>query len=137
MSDGDLMAKILLVEDNEMNRDMLSRRLLRKGYEVVMAVDGEQAVAMAESEQPDLILMDMSLPVIDGWEATRRVKAGRRRLPIFPIIALTAHAMSGDREKALERRMRRLRYQADRNAAPARKDRRSARTPLRDNHVWL
>jgi two-component system, cell cycle response regulator DivK len=94
------MAKILLVEDNEMNRDMLSRRLLRKGYEVVMAVDGEQAVAMAQSEKPDLILMDMSLPVIDGWEATRRVKAIEASSRI-PIIALTAHAMSGDRERAL------------------------------------
>ena len=94
------MAKILLVEDNEMNRDMLSRRLLRKGYEVVMAVDGEQAVAMAQSEKPDLILMDMSLPVIDGWEATRRVKAIEASSGI-PIIALTAHAMSGDRERAL------------------------------------
>jgi CheY-like chemotaxis protein len=94
------MAKILLVEDNEMNRDMLSRRLLRKGFEVVMAVDGGQAVTMAESERPDLILMDMSLPVIDGWEATRRVKASDATGHI-PIIALTAHAMSGDREKAL------------------------------------
>jgi CheY-like chemotaxis protein len=94
------MAKILLVEDNEMNRDMLSRRLLRKGFEVVMAVDGGQAVTMAESERPDLILMDMSLPVIDGWEATRRVKASEATGHI-PIIALTAHAMSGDREKAL------------------------------------
>jgi two-component system, cell cycle response regulator DivK len=94
------MTKILLVEDNEMNRDMLSRRLLRKGYEVVMAVDGEQAVAMAQSEKPDLILMDMSLPVIDGWEATRRVKAIETSSRI-PIIALTAHAMSGDRERAL------------------------------------
>ncbi len=94
------MAKILLVEDNEMNRDMLSRRLLRKGYEVVMAVDGQQAVAMAQSEKPDLILMDMSLPVIDGWEATRRVKADEASSRI-PIIALTAHAMSGDRERAL------------------------------------
>jgi len=94
------MAKILLVEDNEVNRDMLSRRLLRKGYEVVMAVDGEQAVAMAQSEKPDLILMDMSLPVIDGWEATRRVKAAEASSRI-PIIALTAHAMSGDRERAL------------------------------------
>ena len=93
--------KILLVEDNEMNRDMLSRRLLRKGYEVVMAVDGGQAVSMAESEHPDLILMDMSLPVIDGWEATRRVKAAEATAHI-PVIALTAHAMSGDREKALE-----------------------------------
>jgi len=93
--------KILLVEDNEMNRDMLSRRLLRKGFEVVMAVDGGQAVSMAESEHPDLILMDMSLPVIDGWEATRRVKAAEATAHI-PIIALTAHAMSGDREKALE-----------------------------------
>ncbi len=94
------MAKILLVEDNEMNRDMFSRRLLRKGFEVVMAVDGGQAVTMAESELPDLILMDMSLPVIDGWEATRRVKAAKTTANI-PIIALTAHAMSGDREKAL------------------------------------
>jgi two-component system, cell cycle response regulator DivK len=93
------MAKILLVEDNEMNRDMLSRRLLRKGFEVVIAVDGGQAVTMAESEQPDLILMDMSLPVIDGWEATRRVKADAKTAHI-PVIALTAHAMSGDREKA-------------------------------------
>ena len=94
------MAKILLVEDNEMNRDMLSRRLLRKGFEIVMAVDGGQAVSMAETECPDLILMDMSLPVIDGWEATRRVKASETTRHI-PIIALTAHAMSGDREKAL------------------------------------
>jgi CheY-like chemotaxis protein len=100
MSGGELMAKILLVEDNEMNRDMLSRRLLRQGFEVVMAVDGGQAVIMAESERPDLILMDMSLPVIDGWEATRRVKAADRTAHI-PVIALTAHAMSGDREKAL------------------------------------
>jgi CheY-like chemotaxis protein len=95
------MMKILLVEDNEMNRDMLSRRLLRKGFEVVMAIDGGQAVSMAESEHPDLILMDMSLPVIDGWEATRRVKAAEATAHI-PVIALTAHAMSGDREKALD-----------------------------------
>jgi CheY-like chemotaxis protein len=95
------MAKILLVEDNEMNRDMLSRRLIRKGFEVVMAIDGEQAVALAQSEHPDLILMDMSLPVIDGWEATRRVKAADETCDI-PIIALTAHAMSGDREKTLD-----------------------------------
>src|SRR6202790_4885748 len=101
MSGDELTMKILLVEDNEMNRDMLSRRLLRKGFEVVMAVDGGQAVSMAESEHPDLILMDMSLPVIDGWEATRRVKAAEATAHI-PIIALTAHAMSGDREKALE-----------------------------------
>jgi two-component system cell cycle response regulator DivK len=93
------MTKILLVEDNEMNRDMLSRRLVRKGFEVVIAVDGGQAVTMAESERPDLILMDMSLPVIDGWEATRRVKADAKTAHI-PVIALTAHAMSGDREKA-------------------------------------
>lgn len=92
--------KILLVEDNEMNRDMLSRRLLRRGFEVVMAADGGQAVSLAESEHPDLILMDMSLPVIDGWEATRRVKAAEGTAHI-PVIALTAHAMSGDREKAL------------------------------------
>jgi len=95
------MAKILLVEDNEMNRDMLSRRLIRKGFDVVMAVDGEQAVALAQSELPDLILMDMSLPVIDGWEATRRVKSADTTSKI-PIIALTAHAMSGDREKTLD-----------------------------------
>jgi two-component system, cell cycle response regulator DivK len=101
MSGDELTMKILLVEDNEMNRDMLSRRLLRKGFEVVMAVDGGQAVTMAESEHPDLILMDMSLPVIDGWEATRRVKAAEATAHI-PVIALTAHAMSGDREKALD-----------------------------------
>ena len=95
------MAKILLVEDNDMNRDMLSRRLLRKGYEVVMALDGQQAVEMAAAEKPDLILMDMSLPVLDGWEATRRIKAAAETQGI-PVIALTAHAMSGDREKALE-----------------------------------
>jgi two-component system cell cycle response regulator DivK len=96
-----MMAKILLVEDNEMNRDMLSRRLIRNGFEVVMAIDGEQAVALAKSELPDLILMDMSLPVIDGWEATRRVK-GAEATSNIPIIALTAHAMSGDREKTLD-----------------------------------
>jgi CheY-like chemotaxis protein len=95
------MAKILLVEDNEMNRDMLSRRLSRKGYEVVVAEDGGRGVAMAASEQPDLILMDMSLPVIDGWEATRQVKQAAESANI-PIIALTAHAMAGDREKAIE-----------------------------------
>ncbi len=95
------MAKILLVEDNEMNRDMLSRRLERKGYEVSIAVDGGQGVAMARSEKPELILMDMSLPVLDGWEATRQLKND----PIMqsvPIIALTAHAMAGDRDKAME-----------------------------------
>jgi len=95
------MAKILLVEDNEMNRDMLSRRLERRGYEVVIAVDGQQGVDLAQSSAPDLILMDMSLPVIDGWEATRQLKA-MERMKAVPIIALTAHAMSGDREKALE-----------------------------------
>jgi CheY-like chemotaxis protein len=95
------MTKVLLVEDNEMNRDMLSRRLIRKGYEIVMAVDGEEAVAKAGSERPDLILMDMSLPLIDGWEATRRIKAAEATKRI-PVIALTAHAMSGDREKAIE-----------------------------------
>ncbi len=95
------MAKILLVEDNELNRDMLSRRLIRRGYEVVMATDGEEALASAATEQPDLILMDMSLPKIDGWEATRRLKADPG-LRAIPVIALTAHAMSGDREKALE-----------------------------------
>ncbi len=95
------MAKILLVEDNEMNRDMLSRRLQRRGYEVVLAVDGPSGVKMAKSESPDLILMDMSLPLLDGWEATRCLKADVATKRI-PIIALTAHAMSGDRGKALE-----------------------------------
>lgn len=94
------MSKILLVEDNEMNRDMLSRRLERKGYSIVMAVDGEEGVQKASSENPDLILMDMSLPKIDGWEATRRIKANDATKTI-PVIALTAHAMAGDREKAL------------------------------------
>jgi two-component system, cell cycle response regulator DivK len=92
------MAKILLVEDNEMNRDMLSRRLSRRGYQVLIAVNGEQGIATAQAELPDLILMDMSLPVLDGWEATRRLKAAAETRAI-PIIALTAHAMSGDREK--------------------------------------
>ena len=95
------MTKILLVEDNEMNRDMLSRRLLRRGFEVVMAIDGGSAVTMAESEKPALILMDMSLPVLDGWEATRQIKANPATKSI-PIIALTAHAMAGDREKTIE-----------------------------------
>jgi two-component system cell cycle response regulator DivK len=95
------MPKILLVEDNEMNRDMLSRRLIRNGYEVVIAVDGQQGVDMALAEHPDLILMDMSLPVIDGWEATRRIK-GEGATARIPVIALTAHAMAGDREKAIE-----------------------------------
>ena len=94
------MAKILIVEDNEMNRDMLSRRLQRRGYEVLVAVDGGEGVAVARAKLPDLVLMDMSLPVLDGWEATRQLKA----LPetgAIPIIALTAHAMSADRDKAL------------------------------------
>jgi two-component system, cell cycle response regulator DivK len=95
------MPRILLVEDNEMNRDMLSRRLARREYEVLVAVDGEDGVMMAGSEAPDLILMDMSLPVMDGWEATRQLKASPETKAI-PIIALTAHAMSGDREKAME-----------------------------------
>jgi CheY-like chemotaxis protein len=94
------MPKILLVEDNEMNRDMLSRRLQRRGYEVVVAVDGRQGVAMAASEAPALILMDMSLPEVDGWEATRQIKAAPAT-QVIPVIALTAHAMSGDREKAV------------------------------------
>ena len=98
---GGAMRKILLVEDNEMNRDMLSRRLVRSGYEVIMAEDGARGVAMATSDRPDLILMDMSLPVIDGWEATRRIKA-TPELRKIPIIALTAHAMLTDRDKALE-----------------------------------
>ncbi|HBI43315.1 MAG TPA: two-component system response regulator [Planctomycetales bacterium] len=95
------MAKILLVEDNEANRDGLSRHLKRRGYEVVMAVDGQQGIAMARSELPQLILMDMSLPVLDGWEATRQLKADPQTRSI-PVIALTAHAMAGDREKAIE-----------------------------------
>lgn len=94
------MPKILLVEDNEMNRDMLSRRLIRRGYDVVIAVDGQQGIEAAARERPDLVLMDMSLPVIDGWEATRRLKADAATRPI-PVIALTAHAMAGDREQAL------------------------------------
>ena len=94
------MARILLVEDNEMNRDMLSRRLARRGYEVIIAIDGEQGVAMATSDSPALILMDMSLPVLDGWEATRAIKASPATRAI-PVIALTAHAMAGDRDKAL------------------------------------
>ena len=93
------MPRILLVEDNEMNRDMLSRRLERKGYQVVLAVDGQAGVDMATSEAPDLVLMDMSLPVLDGWEATRRLKAEPETRAI-PIIALTAHAMRGDEERA-------------------------------------
>jgi len=95
------MTKILLVEDNEMNRDMLSRRLERKGYQVAIATDGQQAVEMAAADPPALILMDMSLPVLDGWEATRRLKAGERTKNI-PVIALTAHAMQGDEQKAKE-----------------------------------
>src|SRR3954470_10329484 len=94
------MAKILLVEDNEMNRDMLSRRLLRQGHEVLIAVDGAAGVAMATSERPDIVLMDMSLPVVDGWEATRRLKANTSTRTI-PVIALTAHAMAADKEKAM------------------------------------
>ena len=94
------MAKILIVEDNEMNRDMLSRRLIRRGYEIVMAVDSEEGITAAKAEAPDLILMDMSLPVVDGWEATRRLKAdtGTRTIPV---IGLTAHAMAGDRDKVI------------------------------------
>ena len=95
------MAKVLLVEDNEMNRDMLSRRLTRRGFDVVFALDGKQGVALARSEKPDIILMDMSLPVMDGWEATRCVKADGATRNV-PVIGLTAHAMSGDREKAIE-----------------------------------
>jgi len=95
------LTKILLVEDNEMNRDMLSRRLVKRGYEVVIAVEGEQGVALARTDSPDIVLMDMSLPVLDGWEATRRLKSDPATRQI-PIIALTAHAMAGDREKARE-----------------------------------
>tara|TARA_B100001013_G_scaffold267474_1_gene169138 strand:- start:99 stop:461 length:363 start_codon:yes stop_codon:yes gene_type:complete len=95
------MAKILIVEDNEMNRDMLSRRLQRKGFEVVMAEDGQQGVDMSKSENPDVILMDLGLPVMDGWQATTTIKAEESTKNI-PIIVLTAHAMAGDREKALD-----------------------------------
>jgi two-component system, cell cycle response regulator DivK len=95
------MARILLVEDNEMNRDMLSRRLERKGHVVLVAVNGLQGVEMVQSERPDLVLMDMSLPEIDGWEATRRVRADED-IKRTPIIALTAHAMDGDRQRVLD-----------------------------------
>jgi CheY-like chemotaxis protein len=95
------VTKILLVEDNDLNRDMLSRRLTKRGYEVLTATDGEQGLVLAQAEQPDLVLMDMSLPGIDGWETTRRLRAGAGTAAI-PVIALTAHAMAGDRERALE-----------------------------------
>jgi CheY-like chemotaxis protein len=95
------MTTILIVEDNEMNRDMLSRRLERKGYTVLIAVDGEKGIAVARANAPDLILMDMSLPVVDGWEATRRLKSDAT-LKAIPVIALTAHAMANDRDKAIE-----------------------------------
>lgn len=95
------MSKVLLVEDNEMNRDMLSRRLTRLGFDVLMAVDGVEGVAMAKTTQPDLILMDMSLPVLDGWGASRQIKAAVDTR-LIPVIALTAHAMAGDRDKALD-----------------------------------
>jgi CheY-like chemotaxis protein len=93
--------KILLVEDNEMNRDMLSRRLVRRGYEVVIAVDGKEGVERAAADAPDLVVMDLNLPVIDGWQATRQIKAGPATRHI-PVIALTSHAMAGDRERAME-----------------------------------
>ena len=95
------MTKVLLIEDDDMNRDMLSRRLIRRGFQVVFAMDGQQGVDLARSERPDIILMDMSLPVIDGWEATRRVNADIATRGV-PVIGLTAHAMSGDRERAIE-----------------------------------
>lgn len=95
------MPTILLVEDNEMNRDMLSRRLFRRGHKVLIATDGQQGVQLAQDHQPDLILMDMSLPVLDGWAATRQIKSLPQTQSI-PIIALTAHAMAGDREKCIE-----------------------------------
>ena len=95
------MSKILLVEDNEMNRDMLSRRLIKRGFEVVMAFDGQKGLEMATSESPDIILLDMSLPIMDGWEVARRLKADDATSAI-PIIALTAHAMAEDRKKALD-----------------------------------
>src|SRR3954447_5921282 len=131
------MAKILLVEDNEMNRDMLSRRLQRRGHEVLVAVDGAQGVAVAQSQLPGLILMDMSLPIMDGWEATRQLKADPVTSAI-PIIALTAHAMSEDRERALAAGCddydttpgewrRRFRHQAGRVRAAGGQDRCAAR----------
>jgi two-component system, cell cycle response regulator DivK len=95
------MSKVLIVEDNEMNRDMLSRRLLRRGLVVVMAVDGAEGVAMSKTELPDIVLMDMSLPIMNGWEATRAIKADALTAAI-PVIALTAHSMPGDREMAME-----------------------------------
>ena len=95
------MSKILIVEDNEMNRDMLSRRLIRKGFDVIMAEDGQKGVEMSKSDNPDLILMDLSLPIMDGWQATSTIKADPETNSI-PIIVLTAHAMAGDREKALD-----------------------------------
>ena len=95
------MAKLLVVEDNEINRDMMARRLQRRGYTVVVAVDGQQAIDMARTEKPDLILMDMSLPVVDGWEATRQIK-GSQDLKHIPVVGLTAHAMVGDRDHALQ-----------------------------------
>ena len=95
------MSKILIVEDNEMNRDMLSRRLMRKGFDVIMAEDGQKGVDMSKSDNPDLILMDLSLPIMDGWQATSTIKADPETNSI-PIIVLTAHAMAGDREKALD-----------------------------------
>jgi two-component system cell cycle response regulator DivK len=98
---GEAMPKVLLIEDNEMNRDMLSRRLARRGFQVVCAVDGQQGVGLTRSEKPDIILMDMSLPVMDGWEATRRIKSEDATRDV-PVIGLTSHAMSGDREKAIE-----------------------------------
>ncbi len=94
------MAKILIVEDNELNRDMLSRRLIRRGYEIALAVDGGEGLAKADSEKPDLILLDMSLPVMDGWQVARALKASEK-LKVIPVIALTSHAMAGDREQAL------------------------------------
>ena len=95
------MPKILVVEDNEENRDSLSRRLQRRGFEVLMAEDGKVGVAMAKAEKPDLILMDMNMPEVDGWEATRQIKADPAMLNV-PVIALTAHAMTGDRERAMD-----------------------------------
>ncbi len=95
------MPKILVIEDNEMNRDMLTRRLERRGYDVIVSADGEDGISKVQSDRPDLVLMDMDLPILDGWEATRRLKAAEETQAI-PIIALTAHAMAGDREKALE-----------------------------------
>ena len=120
------MPRILIVEDNELSRDMLSRRLEKRGYEVATAADGEEGIAKASADEPDLILMDLALPVLDGWEATRRIKAGDRTAGI-PVIGLSAHAMAEDARPRAARRLRRLRHETRRAAASALEDRGAAR----------